>query len=755
MKNTGNIWLLVGRETEGNNIKNYILMDYNGCTQFVQKRSIAKFCKEHEVINVQLSGDSITGKGIAITALPRYVKQQGFGLQQVSGVSQAEVIQMAQPLINQYMQKKDAELRKKQEDSTEAQKDKQNNYVLNKLSVIENLINIALNMKDITNELASNGQFTRYIKQIDIDNAEGDSLTNLIQRQGVNGLANGLIDRLQRIENRIRKFELDKGLLNKISNLKNQCEQLKKLHIETKQIIKQNKNEKVRLEKEEVHEQKELKLSIDDIQIVEDTETDMIQISAPNDYLENIDDVFNSIPVVDDSNESELIAVESNYEDLGDIPVVDDEKLDINNVIDELFFSHDGYTTSKSKRDDIIEDYRSWDKFGMKIVDIITIIYKGTNNTFMVKADIPPMFRVNGFSSDIFKFPGDYTIKITRENINKAKEGLQNYINNTLQIYADADKLLNEQYTISKELSNEIRQISKNLELEYEFYLLRELSELSNYSIKFVDYIGNGLVARTKNAIKLWEELGLNENIVHKQTISRDIQSLIANAIKIDEKHNKEDIKKYNNNKKDLNNEDDELKERLEHILDEADNILYDIDILSETLSDEYDSYKEYRSGDYISPFVKRAESLLNDIITKFSRELDLSTTSGFHSNREVKAGAWFAGAEFEELNSEATKCTEYVEEVIEQLVNCINSTNILSSKFINNMRSLCNEILDINIDDSDRYDLNSESEFNSVYLDFLGEAYNSNEYDGLKGQVRCILDSLEECIARCSSNFE
>lgn len=752
MKNTGNIWLLVGRETEGNNIKNYILMDYNGCTQFVQKRSIAKFCKEHEVINVQLSGDSITGKGIAITALPRYVKQQGFGLQQVSGVSQAEVIQMAQPLINQYMQKKDAELRKKQEDSTEAQKDKQNNYVLNKLSVIENLINIALNMKDITNELASNGQFTRYIKQIDIDNAEGDSLTNLIQRQGVSGLANGLIDRLQRIENRIRKFELDKGLLNKISNLKNQCEQLKKLHIETKQIIKQNKNEKVRLEKEEVHEQKELKLSIDDIQIVEDTETDMIQISASNDYLENIDDVFNSIPVVDDSNESELIAVESTYEDLGGIQVVDDESLSINNVIDELFFSHDGYKTSKSKRDGIIEDYRSWDRFGMKIVDIITIIYKGTNNTFMVEADIPPMFRVNGFSSDIFKFPGDYTIKITRENINKAKEGLQNYINNTLQIYASADNILNEQYALSKELSNEIKQISNNLELEYDFYFMMDIS---NYSIKFVDYIGNGLVERTKNAIKLWEELGLNENIVHKQTISRDIQSLIDNAIKIDEKHNKENTKKYNNSKKELNNEDDELKERLEHILDEADNILYDIDILSETLSDEYDSYKEYRSGDYISPFVKRAESLLNDIITKFSRELDLSTTSDFHSNREVKAGAWFAGAEFEELNSEATKCTEYVEEVIEQLVNCINSTNILSSKFINNMRSLCNAILDINIDDSDRYDLNSESEFNSVYLDFLGEAYNSNEYDGLKGQVRCILDSLEDCITRCSSNFE
>ena len=35
MKDTNNIWLLVGRETDGNNTKNYILMEwvYSICTK--------------------------------------------------------------------------------------------------------------------------------------------------------------------------------------------------------------------------------------------------------------------------------------------------------------------------------------------------------------------------------------------------------------------------------------------------------------------------------------------------------------------------------------------------------------------------------------------------------------------------------------------------------------------------------------------------------------------------------------------------
>lgn len=75
-------------------------MHYNGNTQFIHKRSAVKFCREHTVLNVQISGDNLTGKGIVITALPRYVKQQGFDLQQVSGIMQDEVKRLAEPLIS-------------------------------------------------------------------------------------------------------------------------------------------------------------------------------------------------------------------------------------------------------------------------------------------------------------------------------------------------------------------------------------------------------------------------------------------------------------------------------------------------------------------------------------------------------------------------------------------------------------------------------------------------------------------------------
>lgn len=327
MKNTGNIWLLVGRETEGNNIKNYILMDYNGCTQFVQKRSIAKFCKEHEVINVQLSGDSITGKGISITALPRYVKQQEFGLQQVSGVSQAEVIQMAQPLINQYIQKKEAAQQRKEANSPEAQKAKQNEYVINKLIVIEDLVVTALAMKDITNELASSEHITRYIKQIDIDNAEGDSLDNLIKRQGVNGLVNGLLLRLDKLNIRITKYNLDKNLRNQISKLKNSCNDIKELHERTKKIIKDNKSEdtkqKILLEKQSTE--------MDSIPVVDDT-TDMIAVDFAEDGIPIVDDVGVGAIEVEYSDSLEIGSIE----DIFKTPELTKEDKELKEKVDNL-----------------------------------------------------------------------------------------------------------------------------------------------------------------------------------------------------------------------------------------------------------------------------------------------------------------------------------------------------------------------------------------------------------------------------------
>lgn len=305
MKDANNIWLLVGRETDGNNTKNYILMDYNGCTQFIQKRSIIKFCREHEVVNVQLSGNSITGKGIAITALPRYVKQQGFGLQQVGGMSQNEVIQLAQPLINQYIQKKDAAQQRKEANSPDAQKAKQNEYVVNKLIIIEDIIITALAMKDITNELASNEHITRYLKQIDIDNADGDSLTSLVTRNGVTGLVNGLVDRLDRLNSRITKYSLDKSLRIKISELKSKCNDIRDLHNKTKQIIRDNREQ----DKKQISLLKEQSTELYDIPVVDDISSDMIAVDFSDD-VPILEDVGTDAIEVEQCDFSEIASIE-------------------------------------------------------------------------------------------------------------------------------------------------------------------------------------------------------------------------------------------------------------------------------------------------------------------------------------------------------------------------------------------------------------------------------------------------------------
>ena len=225
------IYLIVGKIVDGNNVKSYVVMSENGNTQLVKKASILKFCRDNNVLNVTVSKNSLTGKGIMLSNIPKYKDTGMFGMQQMSGMSQAEVIQLAQPYIEKYKQDK---INKQTKQNNNNDKTKQEQYVMSKIDIIELLINYALQMKNVTNEMASNGDFTKYIKQIDIDNAEGDSLDNLIKRQGVIGLANGLIDRLNRLKNRVKKFGLDKNLLSMIEHLEKECEQLRKLHSETK-----------------------------------------------------------------------------------------------------------------------------------------------------------------------------------------------------------------------------------------------------------------------------------------------------------------------------------------------------------------------------------------------------------------------------------------------------------------------------------------------------------------------------------------
>lgn len=738
------IYLIVGKIVNGNNVKSYVVMGENGNTQLIRKVSILKFCKDNDVLNVTTSKSGLTGKGIMLSNIPKYKDTGMFGVQQVGGMSQAEVIQLAQPYIEKYKQDK---VNKQAKQDNNNGKTKQEQYVLNKIDIIELLINYALKMKNITNEMASNGDFTRYIKQIDIDNAEGDSLDNLIKRQGVNGLANGLLDRLNKLKDRVKKFGLDNNLLVMIGHLENECEQLRKLHSETKEIIKQNRDRENIEEKENRQLENTIeKENLDDIPVVEDAHIDAIEISVPETHIENIGDIFSDIPVVDDADEGGiLVPLEDELENI--------ERLDINNVLDELFISHEGYSKqNSSSKNDITAEYKSWDNFGMSVASIITIIYKGNDNKFMIEASIPTIYKVKGYNTGSFKFPGDYTVKITRDNIDKAKIGLQDYISNTIQVYTDADRMLSEQCQLSKQLLDEIDTARKSISTEWSFYLMSQYSNTG-----FVDYIKNGLVNRTRNALKTWDSFGINPNLVLSTKVKNKLDLLVREARKTEEQYIKEKEKQQAEERKQIKKngtthsyEDATFKEQLETIIDRADDVLSNIDRISESLSDMYSSYREYSSGEYISPFVKRAETILLSIFAKFSRELHLNKECSFHTRKELRAGAWFAGADFDELNDEANQCTEYIEEIISQLIECINNASGLSNKTLDNLQSLYNELLDIDVDDSNKYNLNIDSEFNSTYLDFLGADYDSGNYDGIRGKVKVILDSIEECIERC-----
>lgn len=459
MANTNNIWLLVGRETEGNNVKRYIFMNYNGSKNLVPKKSAIKFCREHEVLNVQISGDNLTGKGIAITALPRYTEQKGLGLQQVSGMNQAAVISAAQPLINQYIQKKDREQQKKNENQQNDSKYKQNEYVKNKLDTIGLLLNIALYMKDITNEMASNGQFTRYIKQIDIDNAEGDSLTNLIQRQGVMGLANGLSDRLQRLDNRVRKYNLDKQFLQTINNLNNQCEQLKRLHSETRQIIKQNKEEQNTLQKEQQQQ-----VFMDDIPVVDDIGNDAIEI-------------VDNIPIVDDIGDDAIkiaddIAVVDNMGN-GVIESVND-KTEIKKLAEENFMSEIESVLGALEESAHIVQYEYLQNTGRyrhedNIVYSDPFTYKVASTLMdirriiMSEFNIPRETRENGFINRALpwkiskNFDMDLSISMLR-NISRIKEL---NLKDGIKAFKEA---LEETDCLSKEYTHILRRIESDLE---------------------------------------------------------------------------------------------------------------------------------------------------------------------------------------------------------------------------------------------------------------------------------------------------
>ena len=281
-----NIWLVVGKEVDGNEVKKYMLLSDSGNRQSLTKNQLIRFCKSNEVVNIQTAGDNITGKGISLNSIARYKRSNQFGLDFIGGLSEQQVISAAQPYIQQL---RESEARKQRE-----QLNKLNNNNSSKLETIRkklfmynNILNEASKMKDLTNLYASDSRLTRYLKQIDIENTDDESLSKMIERQGVNGLAKEIRNRIHKVNKRATEYKLTDSLMQEnngvtvkqaINQLLSKCDEIEKLHAETKKIIKDNKNNDVEITQEEIDSGDAVEIPVESITQEEIDSGDAVEI---------------------------------------------------------------------------------------------------------------------------------------------------------------------------------------------------------------------------------------------------------------------------------------------------------------------------------------------------------------------------------------------------------------------------------------------------------------------------------------------
>jgi hypothetical protein len=1097
------IWLIVGKEVDGNTIKNYIFMNNSGNTQFVQRRSLEKFMREHEVINAQINGDTIVGRGISLNALPRYIKDNNFGLQQVGGLSQNEIIQQSQPLIAQYNNKKALEEQRKTAQGTDAILEKRNAYIENKLNIISSILSISLAMKDITNEMATNGQFTRYLKQIDIDNAEGDSLTKLIQRQGVNGLANGIEERLNRLSERVTKFSLNKDFKVKIKELKSDCNTLREMHADTKKIISNNKKQEeleeenaieiideeedlsdaieiasedlsdaieiasediedaieiiseeedlsdaialeaeeeqkitVKLDKEEQKSQNEqtevdkayerciskintrmqdqehmletakeaiayykktipgsilnktneeilgkyTKKQIEDefskFSSYENINRQMIEnwfsmdkhgytedeplfynegriiyskqtwheffynsSEAKDNYYNLVEDAINKITpiikniidaratkiinndkiqnatkeyismymnaerelrntpanraiaaalfnkynntknyetleIINRVNSIEQIETEVNNtiskiteEDVKDViyiytniksevklsayieqhPVNSDdydidflqryidiysnaydsfvnkikaeinklrnvlikdgtyyyneaveekqkaeeeekkrleaekkaqeEELTITDVLNELFFSGGEYAHEKSITKGITDEYRSWDKFTFKEARIITIIYKGINNTFKVEATIPPIFRVKTFNYTEYKFPGDYTVKINRYNLDKARESLRDYIDTTLSQYAKADEMLSNFKSKSANISSKLEAIYRKISTYRASYEMQNILSIGLFD--YIDKTENYILSETKNLLrdkemKMYDSTysySIKEVFEHiKDDIQREQEKAQSNIKEKKRKLQEQEKKQIHLEKEQAKQYEQEESEQKDIYTNEFkdtlrqkfENINSEIGLLQK--------HNLWSDGENTDPFVYKTCTVLKDIEKILNKHIGIgnvfdSKIFGYSINLTYYA----AGDEyFDRIQNETCSTVQETLDILVNVINDINYTRIagkLSEKFKMAADEL--EMYKDKVDDSDRF-YSGAHKFMNHYDTLIGGDITTSygwdknrkqgSYNGIKGQMQKLIEALEDKaseISRYNKQFD
>lgn len=109
------IWLLVGREFEGSSVKHYFVKSNNGgCKQLTYKQFVG-FANQHNVINAKVSGQGgLKGVGVDLNLIPRYKRVNG-QLIQYGGVREAEIVRLAQPVIQKLYEKQQADVMKREQ----------------------------------------------------------------------------------------------------------------------------------------------------------------------------------------------------------------------------------------------------------------------------------------------------------------------------------------------------------------------------------------------------------------------------------------------------------------------------------------------------------------------------------------------------------------------------------------------------------------------------------------------------------------
>lgn len=97
-------WLLVGREFDGSNVSHYFMLSSSNFRKQLTMKQFKGFSHTHNVLNARPTGKGVAGIGIDINSIPRYKKQHG-QLMQYGGISEQEVIDLAQPLIQKLFDK--------------------------------------------------------------------------------------------------------------------------------------------------------------------------------------------------------------------------------------------------------------------------------------------------------------------------------------------------------------------------------------------------------------------------------------------------------------------------------------------------------------------------------------------------------------------------------------------------------------------------------------------------------------------------